>query len=205
MTTPTLAGEVAGSQPTVMTRRGFLAASGSVGGGLLLAATIPGWVRTAAAGEAAREQPITVYARIAATGKVTILAPNPEMGQGVHVALPMLFAEELGVAWKDVTIEQADFAGGRLGGQTSGGSFSIPNAWLPLRKAGAAGRQMLVAANAPPTRAVSRTARPVAASAMGNWPNARLRCRCPTRTALSSRMTPASASSAPRSSIQPRR
>jgi isoquinoline 1-oxidoreductase beta subunit len=133
-----------------MSRRAFLVASGTLGGGLLLTATIPlaGYAPQAAAAGTS-DYPITVYARIAASGAVTILAPNPEMGQGTKTALPMIFAEELGVAWKDVTIEMADYLGGKLmGSQSSGGSMSTPTNWLPLRKAGAAGRQMFIAAAA---------------------------------------------------------
>lgn len=143
--------------PQALARRSFLKVSGTAGGGLLLAATLPIIARAAngatanaaapAAGAAGAAQ-ITLYARIAPTGVVTILAPNPEMGQGVKTSLPMLFADELGVAWKDVVIEMADYAGGKLGGQSSGGSFSTPGAWTPLRQAGAAGRQMLIAAAA---------------------------------------------------------
>lgn len=133
-----------------LTRRTFLAASGTVGGGLLLAATIP--VLARAGGPSAPAAPsaaqITVYARIAPSGAVTIFAPNPEIGQGVRVALPMLFAEELCIAWRDVTIEQADYLGGAMGDQLSGGSWSVPFGWLPLRRAGAAGRTLLVAAAA---------------------------------------------------------
>ena len=92
--------------------------------------------------------PITLYARIAPSGTVTIVAPNPEMGQGTKTALPMIFAEELDVAWKDVVIEMADYQGGKMGSQSSGGSYSTPANWLPLRKAGAAGRRMLIGAAA---------------------------------------------------------
>jgi isoquinoline 1-oxidoreductase beta subunit len=131
-----------------VSRRQFLVASGLAGGGLLLSATIPMFARGAAVSGAADEHPITVYARIASSGAVTIIAPNPDMGQGVKTALPMILAEELGVAWADVSIEMADYQGGKLGGQTSGGSFSTPANWMPLRKAGAAGRQMLITAAA---------------------------------------------------------
>lgn len=128
-----------------LTRRGFLIASGLVGGGLLLRATIP---LAQAAGAQVAAHDVTLFARIAPSGVVTILAPNPEMGQGTKTALPMIFAEELDVAWKDVVIEMADYEGGKLGSQSSGGSFSTPSNWLPLRKAGAAGREMLISAAA---------------------------------------------------------
>jgi isoquinoline 1-oxidoreductase beta subunit len=134
----------------VLSRRAFLMASGTLGGGLLLTVTIPlvALAPRLAAAEPG-DLPITVYARFARSGAVTIFAPNPEMGQGTRTALPMIFAEELGVAWKDVTIEMADYMGGKLmGGQTSGGSMSTFSSWLPLRKAGAAGRQMFVTAAA---------------------------------------------------------
>jgi isoquinoline 1-oxidoreductase beta subunit len=134
-----------------VSRRQFLLASGLAGGGLLLTATIPSLGRTAEAGAAdagAADAQITIYARIASSGTVTIFAPNPEMGQGTKTALPMIFAEELCVAWTDVEIEMADYLGGKMGGQSSGGSFSTPSNWMPLRKAGAAGRDMLIGAAA---------------------------------------------------------
>lgn len=135
------------AQRTGVSRREFLLASGAVGGGLLLTASIPFLGRAAMAAEAAEHQ-VTIYARIAPSGRVTILAPNPEVGQGTKTSLPMIFAEELGVAWTDVVIEMADYEGGKMGSQSSGGSFSTPANWMPLRKAGAAGRQMLIAAAA---------------------------------------------------------
>jgi isoquinoline 1-oxidoreductase beta subunit len=140
--------------PTI-SRRAFLAASGTAGGGLLLTAVIPlgEFPGKSIAAEPLNHQ-ITVYARFARSGAVTILAPNPEMGQGIKTSLPMIFAEELCVAWKDVTIEMADYRGDKsLGGQGSGGSASIGSNWLPLRRAGAAGRQLFVAAAAQTWRA----------------------------------------------------
>jgi len=109
---------------SVLSRRSFLVASSAVGGGLLLAATIPVWARaTPGLGAADTGHQLTIYARIAPSGTVTILAPNPELGQGIKTALPMVFAEELGVAWKDVVIEMADYLGGPMGRQGAGGSM----------------------------------------------------------------------------------
>ena len=93
--------------------------------------------------------------RIGSDGRVIIYAQNPEMGQGVKTALPMMIAEELDVDWASIEIEQADWDP-RLENQFSGGSLSVRLNYSAMRQAGASARSMLLAA------AANRLKRPVA-------------------------------------------
>lgn len=93
--------------------------------------------------------PFNAYLEIDKQGIVKIYNPVPEIGQGVKTALPMLVAEELNVDWTKVIVEQAP-AGKRFGGndQRAAGSNSVKVYWEPMRKAGAAARELLLTAAA---------------------------------------------------------
>lgn len=88
-----------------------------------------------------------LYVRIDTDGSVTIVSKNPEAGQGVKTAFPMVVAECLAVEWKNVTVEQAPLDD-RYGRQVVGGSRGTPDGWDDLRIAGTAARYLLTAAAA---------------------------------------------------------
>src|SRR3990170_7049951 len=129
-------------------RREFLKFSAVAGGGLLLGVHVPGGKASALAPQAAAFQP-NVFLRIAPDDGVTIWCARSDMGQGVRTALPMIVAEELDADWGRVRVAQADAHPTSYGRMMTVGSSSVRNgAWLPLRRAGAAAREMLVAAAA---------------------------------------------------------
>ena len=130
-----------------MDRRSFLKVSALAGGGLMLAVEDLFAQSVSPASSAADFAP-NAFIRITPDNVVTIIAKNPEVGQGVKTSMPMLIAEELGVEWKQVRLQQADLDPAKYGPQNAGGSTGTPTNWEPLRRAGAAGRHMLIAAAA---------------------------------------------------------
>jgi isoquinoline 1-oxidoreductase beta subunit len=127
-----------------LTRRTLFKAT--LGAGLVVAVR-PSWAR----GEAAFAP--NAWVRIAPDGTVTIVVAQAEMGQGVHTSLPMLVAEELDVDLSTVKLEVAPandalYANPAIGFQATGGSTAVRAFYEPLRKAGAAAREMLVTAAA---------------------------------------------------------
>jgi isoquinoline 1-oxidoreductase subunit beta len=134
---------------TQLTRRAFLSVGLAAGGGLLLTLNLPHSAQASepiglAPGAGA---PLNPYISIAPDGLVTIVAKNPEIGQGMKTTLPMLIAEELDADWAQVRTEQA-LLNPIYGPQFAGGSMATPLNWEPMRRVGAAGRQMLILAAA---------------------------------------------------------
>jgi isoquinoline 1-oxidoreductase beta subunit len=131
----------------LVNRRSFLRVSSLAGGGVLLGLYIKPPKASAQFGPSAPPVPNN-YIKIAPDGTITIMAKDPEVGQGVKTMLPMLIAEELDADWKMVKIEQTDFDDTKYAAQFAGGSLATPFNWDPMRRVGAAGRQLLVSAAA---------------------------------------------------------
>ncbi len=129
-----------------VSRRAFLRATALAGGGLMLG-LYPKATAVAQFGGGPVSLAPTDFIRIAPDGIVTLTAKNTEIGQNVLNTLPMLIAEELDVDWKNVKIVRAD-ADNKYGPQFTGGSSATPMNWEPMRRIGAAGRQLMVAAAA---------------------------------------------------------
>src|SRR5678815_451447 len=98
-------------------------------------------------GPAAAPNP-SFYITVNPDNTFSIVNKNPETGQGMRNALPMLIAEELDVDWNKVKVVQADLDGMKYTGQIEGGSTAIPTNYMPMRQVGVAGRLMMVNAAA---------------------------------------------------------
>ena len=127
------------------TRRSLFKTGLAAGGGLFLS-----WGLNANGALAANASPmeLNAFVRIGRDGAITIMGKNPECGQGIKTMLPMVIAEELEADWSRVSIEQAMSEPAKYGTQVAGGSTSTPTNYDPLRRIGAAGRQMMVEAAA---------------------------------------------------------
>lgn len=136
-------------QDAVLDRRTLLKVSALVGGGLALSLGLPA-LSAVQTGASDGDEPQWLFnlVTIDKAGTVTIMAKNPEIGQGIVTALPMLIAEELDCDWSRVRVRQADFDPARYQRQTTGGSQAIASEFLPMRQAGAVVRAMLVQAAA---------------------------------------------------------
>ena len=129
-------------------RRSFIKSSALAGGGLVLTFSWLASCETEAGREAALAMPdewfeINGFLKLGDNGRVTIMSPNPEIGQNVKTAMPMIIAEELDTDWDLVIVEQAPLNTDIFTRQLAGGSQSIRQGWNSLRMAGATARQML--------------------------------------------------------------
>src|SRR2546426_4667521 len=138
-------------------RRSFIKVSALAGGGMLIAFYTDNGLLAQQRGPAPAPTPINpnTYIKVHPDNTFTIVAKNPETGQGIRNSLPMIIADEFDVDWKQVKIEQADRddkygrdMGAPTVGQIEGGSTATPQNYQPMRNVGATARAMMVAAAA---------------------------------------------------------
>jgi len=131
-------------------RRDFLKITSLTGGGLILGIS---WFGSEAAPvvisntAVAADLNFNSYLSIATDGTITILSPNPELGQNIMTSFPMIVADELDADWSKVKVLQAPLDK-KFERQSTGGSGAIPHSWKRLRIAGATARYLLIAAAA---------------------------------------------------------
>ncbi len=136
---------------TKFNRRSFLKTSTAAGGGLLIGFS---WLASCTpTPEQLLQMPdewfdMNAFLKIGNNGVVTIMSPNPEVGQNVMTSMPMIVAEELDVDWKNVLVEQAGLDVENYSRQLAGGSGSIRAGWQSLRMAGAGARRVMLEAAA---------------------------------------------------------
>ncbi len=130
---------------TKITRRGFLKGTAGIAGtGLVLGFNLPS--TDLFASEIGSFAP-NLFISIEKTGKIHLIIPHQEMGQGTGTALMQLLADELEASWDDLVHENA-IGHPKYGAQNTDGSFSVKIRFTPFREAGAAAKEMLIAAAA---------------------------------------------------------
>ncbi|WP_339512928.1 xanthine dehydrogenase family protein molybdopterin-binding subunit [Pseudomonas sp. RL_15y_Pfl2_60] len=142
-------------------RRRFLQGSTLAMGGLVLSTWLPPLIARSAAADAVApgrlgEQSPSGYGafvRVGHDGRVTVISPKIEMGQGTHTGIAMMVAEELEVSLDQVEVVDAPpnaelYTDPLLQFQATGGSTATRATWEPLRQAGATARILLIQAAA---------------------------------------------------------
>ncbi|MFT5674418.1 MAG: isoquinoline 1-oxidoreductase beta subunit [Paraglaciecola sp.] len=124
-------------------RRTFLKVASATSGGLMLSFSIPS---LASASATSSEFTPNAFIELSENGDTLIYCGRCEMGQGISTALPAVVADEMEADWSRVSVKQADGDEDKYGSQATGGSASIRTMFEPMREAGAAAKQMLVAA-----------------------------------------------------------
>src|SRR5256885_9652773 len=126
-------------------RRSFIKVSALAGGGIMIGLYTEPDLLSQQRGGPPPATPVNpgTYITVNPDNTFTIIAKNPETGQGIRTALPMIIADEFDVDWSQVKIQQADFDP-KYGPQNEGGSRATPTNYDPMRQIGAGGRLMMV-------------------------------------------------------------
>jgi isoquinoline 1-oxidoreductase beta subunit len=157
-----LAGQPMSERPTArlpatrripISRREFLKVGAAAGGGLFLEFAVPSAAAAKVGVASGSAFSPNAFIRIDRGGGITLTMPQVEMGQGVYTSIAMILAEELDARLESVTLQAAPpndalYSNPVLGFQVTGGSTSIRAFWMPLRRAGASARAILIGAAA---------------------------------------------------------
>ena len=131
-------------------RRQFIQQSAATTGAFVLGMYLP--LTSDAATNSASPTVVNAWVQITPDNQITLICARSEMGQDVYTSMPALLAEELNIPLSMVKVQIAGVApiyiNALLGGQITGGSSSVREAFDKLRIAGAATRSVLVQAAA---------------------------------------------------------
>jgi isoquinoline 1-oxidoreductase beta subunit len=148
-----------------ISRRQFVVRSAAAGTGLLVGVRFGVPFADAQENSRAKKKagpnPFDAYIHIKPSGQISLIVAKSEMGQGIKTGLAMILAEEAAVDWKSVTVEQAETRPDLYEHMGTGGSGSTQESFLPLRRAGATVRELMITAaaakwSAPPAECVAK-------------------------------------------------
>ena len=134
-----------------LSRRAFIATSTAAGTGLVIGFQLPGSVLFAQENARVKPKepnPFAAYVHIKPTGEISLIVAKSEMGQGIKTGLAIPLAEELEVDLNLVTVEQAETLPDLYAHLGTGGSSSTQENYMPLRRAGATVRELMITAAA---------------------------------------------------------
>ena len=137
---------------TVISRRKFMVRSTVAGAGLLVGLRFSGPMLLSQESEKAKKKvpvnPFDAYIHVKPDGKISLIVAKSEMGQGIKTGLAMILAEEADVDFNAVSVEQAETRPDIYEHMGTGGSGSTMENFMPLRRAGATVRELMITAAA---------------------------------------------------------
>jgi CO/xanthine dehydrogenase Mo-binding subunit len=146
-------------------RRQFVVRGAVAGAGLLIGVRVTGSLalaqESAAGAKKAPPNPFVAYVHVKPDGQISLIVAKSEMGQGIKTGLAMILAEEAEVDFNTVNVEQAETRPDLYAHMGTGGSGSTMENFMPLRRAGATVRELMITAaaaqwNVPPSECEAR-------------------------------------------------
>ena len=133
-------------------RRTFVAQGAIAGVGLVIGVRLSPVKAFAQENEKGPKKPVVnpfdAYIHVKPDGKISLVVAKSEMGQGIKTGLAMLLAEEAEVDFNSVSVEQAETRPDIYAHMGTGGSGSTMENFMPLRRAGATVRDLMITAAA---------------------------------------------------------